>query len=235
MQEIKDWLQSETKDFEAGLLLFQKYSRNRAILLYLARKKDIDKLEYELSKLAQFDNLKAIEHQSPVSSNFIKKPVVVTEDDEVHKIMQSRSVKREDLPEELQVIYDGIADTYKLQRVYHEKMKLATTDEARAELREKVVECDKMIKFSWNQIDEEIALPTDKVENKVAEPDVAKLVGAARTYLSRAIKKYRPEDNEKIVERIETLIRFKASVKAETRAKLIELNVINEDSNLLGE
>jgi hypothetical protein len=232
MQEIKDWLQSENKDFNAGLLLFQKYSRNRAILLYLARKKDIEKLEYELMKLAQFDDLKPIEHQSPVSSNFIKKPAVLTEADEVHKLMQSRSVKREDLPEELQVIYDGIADAYKLQRVYHEKMKLATTDEARAELRDKVVECDNIIGFGWDQIDESINLPDGKTPEN---PDVAKLVGAARTYLSRAIKDFKPENTAKILERVETLIKFKASVKAETRLKLIELHVIEENSNLLGE
>jgi hypothetical protein len=146
--------------------------------------------------------------------------------------MQSRSVKREDLPEEMQVIYDGIADAYKLQRVYHEKLKLATTDEARAELRLKAIECDDIIGFGWDQIDESINLPDGKTPEN---PDVAKLVGAARTYLSRAIKDFKEENTAKIIERVETLIKFKASVKAETRLKLIELHVIEENSNLLGE
>jgi hypothetical protein len=232
MNEIQEWLDSETKDFEKGLILFQKYSRNRSVFMYLLRKKDVAKLDYELQRLVAL-NPRPAENLMSASSILVGKFPEVAAANEVHKIMKSRQINREDLTEPLQKIYDGIADAYKLQRVYHEKMKLAETDEQRAELRAKVIECDEIIAFGWKQIDEELALPGASTDE--AAPDVVKLVSAARTFISRAIKEFKPEKIEKITERIETLIKFKASVKAETRAKLIELHVINEDSNLLGE
>lgn len=230
MKEIKDWLEKPEKDFNEGLSLFQKYSKNRSVFLYLLRKADMSKLEYELSKLAKYDNLKVIGLPKP----FLAKRKFNLVADETHKILQARTIKREDLPEELQKVYDEITEDYKLQRVFHEKMKLAKTDEARTDLRKEVVELDDRIASHWKLIDEAVAGSKDSgVKDTPAETH--KVINSARVFISRAIKNYKPENRDKILERVETLIRLKAPVKSDTRAKLIELNVIENSSNLLGQ
>jgi hypothetical protein len=52
-QEIFDWFKKEP-DFDSGYALFAKYSRNRALMSYLQRKRDLSKLTYELEKLMLF-------------------------------------------------------------------------------------------------------------------------------------------------------------------------------------
>ena len=54
MNKIKQWLESEEKDFEEGIALLRKYSRNRALVNNLSRKQNaanLAKLEYEIGKL----------------------------------------------------------------------------------------------------------------------------------------------------------------------------------------
>jgi len=54
MNEIKQWLESEDKDFETGLRLLSKHGRNRALVSNLGRKQsqfNQDKLAYELGKI----------------------------------------------------------------------------------------------------------------------------------------------------------------------------------------
>lgn len=55
MNEIKKWLESEDKNYEAGLMLLAKYGRNRILLSNLSKRETKhfrDKLEYELRKIA---------------------------------------------------------------------------------------------------------------------------------------------------------------------------------------
>ncbi len=54
MDLIKKWLDSETQDYEEGLTLLRKYSRNRTLVNILSRKENTanrEKLAYELGKV----------------------------------------------------------------------------------------------------------------------------------------------------------------------------------------
>lgn len=238
MEEIKAWLNSPEKNIEAGIALFQKYSRNRALFLYLSRKRDERKLVYELEKLAKHTNLKAVVLPRAMRARMQTAPLPYP-DAEGHKIIVPNRINRDDLPDLLKVVYDGITEAYKLQRVMHEKIKLATTDEERAALRTDLVKLDNDIAAGWDAIEEGIKTPEDTAP--APEPPkqytVAdlKAINAARVYISRAVNKYDSKNRDKIIERVNTLISLKSSVKKETRDKLIELNVIDQNSNLVGE
>ncbi len=55
MEEIKNWLESEEKDYQQGILLLTKYGRNRVLANILSRKQNNanqQKLTYELGKIA---------------------------------------------------------------------------------------------------------------------------------------------------------------------------------------
>ncbi len=232
--EIKTWLDSSNPDFEAGLKLFTKYSRNRALFLYLSRKQDMRKLRYELEKLSKLKHIVAVGAPKPKSST-AKKSTPPPPDPDGHKVIAPRRVNREDLPKELQEVYDAITDHYKLQRTAHEKMKLAKTDEQRAELRAKLVEIDDNIATGWNTIDEGMAMLAAKAKEKepaTTSADSSKKINTARSAISRAIssKKF---NREKLLVHIDVLIQNKVPVTAATHAKLIDLNVIEKESNLL--
>ncbi|MDD4374217.1 MAG: hypothetical protein PHG67_09895 [Bacteroidales bacterium] len=239
MEEIKAWLSSSEKNIDEGIALFQKYSRNRALFLYLSRKRDERKLIYELEKLSKFTNLKPVTQPRSVR-NKIQTPQPPAPDTEDHKIINPRRVNREDLPDQLKVIYDGVAEAYKFQRVVHEKMKLATTDEDRAALRADLIKLDDDIAAGWEAIDRGLLNPdtgsedkTQPAEKQYTVQDI-KAINSARTFISRAIKKFNPEQKDKLLDRINLMIGLEAAVSIDTRNKLIELNVIDQNSNLLG-
>jgi len=50
LKEIQSWLDSD-KDYQAGLILFEKYSKTLSMIHYLKRKQNQEKLERELKKL----------------------------------------------------------------------------------------------------------------------------------------------------------------------------------------
>jgi hypothetical protein len=116
-------------------------------------------------------------------------------------------------------------------------MKLATTDEDRAALREDLIKLDDDIAAGWDAIDNGIDEPKDEApkapEKQYTVQDI-KAINSARTFISRAIKKFNPEQKDKLLERINLMISLEAAVSIDTRNKLIELNVIDQNSNLLG-
>jgi hypothetical protein len=226
--ELKAWLESEPKDIDKGISLFQRFSRNRALALYLIRKRDLKKLIYEIEKLSKL--------------KLLKPSVPAKNIDTTHAAEGATNEKkfaktdRNSLPDDLKEVFDQITEAYKTQRVFHEKMKLAATDEDRAAMRAEVVALDDLIAEGWDKIDAFAKQgPDNSDKTKSDDPaDQAKKITAARTAISRGLKNYDKSKKPKLVESINTLIALNASVKLETRAKLVELNVIKEDSNLLG-
>lgn len=166
-----------------------------------------------------------------------------------HKILQIKRVNPEDLPEELQQVYNEVAEAHKQMRSVHEKMKLAQTDEQRAAFRQQLIALDEVVTEGWKAIDEYLLIKqqpvTTKPETSVNETevsDLAKSIGAARTYISRNLSAYEKADEKKkrellkkINERVALLIENKASVSVKTKNALIELQIIPDDSQLLAE
>lgn len=248
LQTIKDWLQSEPKDFNAGLSLFAQHSRNRSVYLYLVRKQNMDKLTYELRKIC--DHLESQHGASVIASlNKIVAPVVPTimhsgKKDDVH-IENSSRIDPYTLPEAQLAIYDSVVDAHKEQRSYHEKMKLATSDDDRAALMGTIAKLDAFIADGWNQLEAFVAGEGDSGEGNIdgsegaSEIDnsdpliVAKVVNAARKYISINLPKLAELEGDKHVEKVaaikqryDALIAVNATVSEETIAALQQSGVI---------
>lgn len=194
-EEIKAYLAlaKDERDFETGLELLCMYSKELPVQNHIRRKHDVEKLYYKLDQLKDRPNItltksavnRHIVNMTPAKVDL--KPVVETKQDESEKL---KSVKREDLPDVLQGMYDMINDSYKLMRSMHEKMKLAKTNADRAKIRKMIVELDDSIKSGWAVIDHWVItgeIPV--VETPKEEVIDAKTVSAARTYLSKNLPK----------------------------------------------
>lgn len=69
MSKLKQWLESETKDFDEGLKLLSRYSKNRSLIASLNRRENAQnrkKLEYELNK---FEHLAEEEEETIIPNN----------------------------------------------------------------------------------------------------------------------------------------------------------------------
>jgi hypothetical protein len=250
LEQIQNWLLSEKRDFQSGLQMYINASHNRSIMLYLQRKSDQRKLEYELQKLAKqmparLEKMPAIDMVPIAVSTPVEKPKIEKPAGK-HKILEPRRINRDDLPEELHIVYDAITGAYKEQRVFHEKMKLAKTDEERKILRGEVIKCDQVISVGWDKLDEWQLLksqggtfPPKEKEKEESSADVAKTINACRSYVSKGVAALPGLDAKKaearmveIRKRIEILIKLGVTVKKETRDQLVTLKVIAEDSPL---
>lgn len=253
-KEIRDWFASG-KDFDEGFVLFVRFSHNRALAMQLSRKRIQSKLEYELQKIVE----RTLIIERPVMPiGVIKKAIapviemkaaIETEISKGEKIIEKQGkvfiwhddkVDYESLSDEQKALYDANRDMYKEMRSWHEKMKLATTDEDRKTAREKVVELNDIIRENWKQFDASFLPEGEKTEGDDAgakEPDPVKEIGNARSYISKTLKAISegkiPEKKldgvkKKALERYQTIITAGQVVDEETVAKLKSCGIIVE-------
>jgi hypothetical protein len=242
MEEIKIWLESEEKDFDQGYKLLAKVLKNQSILHYLQRKRDQVKLVYELSKLVPFVVVTPTEEEvAELLSNNAEvsnAAELIKKQDAKLKIVQSGQINYDELPEALKPVYDNTISKYKEMRSVHEKMKLATSDEQRAELRKTLDELDIEIESGWvviNAWSKSGKLPETGKKGKAID---FKAVNAARTYVSRAIEKAETTTGKKLEKlvadlqiRVNTLIAAEAEIKPETWEKLLALGIKAQEND----
>lgn len=253
-KEIREWFASG-KDFNEGYLLFVRFSHNRALAMQLARKGTAlqSKLEYELQKIVE----RTLIIERPVMPiGVIKKAVapviemkvvIATEAEKIeatvlkhgkYLVMHDEKVDYESLTDEQKALYDTNRDMYKEMRSYHEKMKLATTDEDRKAMRDKVVELDGLIRENWKQFDASF-LPavasTGSASDEEKETDPVKAVTNARSYLSKNLPKLETltgkkldELKAKVAERYQVLVDAGQALDETSIAKLKSCGIIVE-------
>ena len=247
--EIKLWLEAENKDYEAGYSLFVRFSHNRALALYLARKKDLKKLQYELEKIHDRPALreapvmpigpviKVIKAAAENANGITKAKEVIDNAEGKVRIIRDAKIQYEDLPDELKKLYDENTASYKNMRALHEQMKLARTDQDRAQKRSAIDSLDDTISANWKVIDDwaQGKLETDSMEAKKADEEQYKLINAARTYLSRNISKMETLKDEKLNrmklelrDKVAFLRKQKAEISRDTLVKLAKYGIIDE-------
>lgn len=187
-QEILSYLEGAEHDFGQGFALFCKYSKSEPLMSWISRKHDMDKLLYELQKLSKVEpkvspfeqaNVAKYGSHTDVPSAL---PQVAKEQEPAFRTYDDRRTRRSDLPSELQVVYDNIAEDYKLRRGIHEKMKMATTDKDRADFRIKLMDTETRIKAGWLQIDTYLK---KKAEESQKEDTFNE--STCRSYISKAL------------------------------------------------
>lgn len=247
--EIKAWLESPEKDFESGYSLFVRFSHNRALALYLARKHDLKKLEYELQKIYERPTLKEVPVMPMPSVIRMVKAAqdntngitgamdVIAKAESKVRIIKEGKVQYEDLPDELKKLYDENTASYKNMRSLHEQMKLANTDEERAAKRLMIDSFDNCIQRNWKVIDDWAVgkLKLEELNAANADQEEYKQINAARTYLSRNISKMETLKEGKfdkmkrdLRERVAYLQSKKAEISRETLVKLAKYGIIEE-------
>jgi hypothetical protein len=244
-EEITHWIDTPGRSFQAGYNLYVKYGRNRNMMLYLSRKQNMEKLVYELRKVLTLP-IKGDVSQPGLKPFIPNNEIGVRKIDETpqHKILAFEKIDPASLPVKLQAIHAEISEAYKFQRTYHEKLKLATTDELRASLRAEVIKYDDIISNGWDAIDT-FRKSGEKLPPKataLTALGMSKQINASRSYITRSLKELPTFDEAKkehriaeIRKRVDTLIKLHAPVAAETKQSLVDLQIITGKSKLLSE
>lgn len=225
MDEIRKWLDMANPDFNQGFALFCKYSRNQSLMKFIGRKGQMEMLVYELRKLAALPritpnpfykvNLSEFGVSNPVKQVPFQQPPIIKEEKVI--VIDERKVNREDLSEEMRMIYDKIVEDYKLQRSLHEKLKMANSDAGRAEFRKKIIDLNDQIKHGWAIIDGKI--PSG---DQQAQTGISSQVNSARAYISKMLKKENLTEDQRnmIKEKMNVIFDAGAIIKKETLAAL---------------
>lgn len=175
MQEIKNWL-TGNKDYNSGLTLLGKYSKNRVLLQNLARKHIPDKLEYELRKLSSH-NIQEYPSAREIFPNEKTENIILGNG--------SPRINPDELPTHLKALWDETGEKYRLARALHERLKLlASQDEIKIGVDQ--LEAYRLeIRANWDVIDTWI-----KEHDKTTDPSTidSKRINANRKYLCEGKK-----------------------------------------------
>lgn len=236
IQEIHQYLQQANPDFNAGYGLFCKYSPNRILIESIGRRHDMDMLLYELKKISDSGfvafnsdaDVMQIQSTAVQPQNFRTTSQFAavhrsspkdhdTEDVELRKAVSFRTyddrrTRRSDLPPEMQIEFDANAADYSVRRALHEKMKMATTDSDRAQLRARILETQERIMQRWKKIDD--------FQAKAAEETQATAFNekSARAYISKALKEKNISDKKVagVKARVKALLEHGCNISDET-------------------
>ena len=245
MEKIIKYLESKKHDYDKGLILLAKFSKNKMLLQNLARKPRPEKLDYELRKLV--DRAKPVVENPGISitpksdddkdladtkTKTISEIVPVIEQPKRLIVLRNKQeIDYKDLPKPLQLLWDDNAELYKHSRSLHEKLKLmekASPDE-RKPIIEKLVSMQASVRESWDIID--AYDPTAVVKKAESKPIDAKRISANRKYISFNVKKLSSGDNDsklfvKIQERITELVAANETFKQDQHDKLVKLGFL---------
>lgn len=231
--EIKQWL-SKGKPYEEGLMLLDKYSKNRNLQRMLRRIKKPGKLEYELRKISKISKEKAVKLKAEKPDKLKNKGKNNSAESNFLQILHKKSINYEKLPAELQKVYNQIKLLYKERADYHSKAKLLTLhgadEETIGNLVVKIKETDAQIRSSWDKIDNYNPEDYKKEKSKPKEPITNKRISANRKYISSNKKKLKDDPEKwipKIQERVDELIQagenFKPLIVEELKGYGIKL------------
>lgn len=173
MEAITEWIE-KGKNYDAGIALLAKYSKNRVLLQNLSRKQIPAKLEYELRKIGKIE--------MPVLHS--PAPVVDRLEDDI-KIGGTPTIDPSALPDHLKTLWNETAEKYRLARATHEQIKQITDLNQRMAHVELLENYRQEIRENWDVIDtwvkeQNIGVPQGIVDNK--------RINANRKYLSESKK-----------------------------------------------
>lgn len=203
MKEIKRWL-TEDSSFDEGLALFVRYSRNRHIARYLARKRDGTKLRYELEKIYRTRAGSVATVPAPVRTDEM---AVEPAPNERLRIIVKGRIQYDDLPEAVRQEYLRACRAHRATVSLHAKMKLVETNEQRRAIRDELLAQERLRAACWERIELWSAGgPLPSAEPAPPVEVTPKSLNAARAALSRNLKLLRetndPRRQAEIVERL---------------------------------
>ena len=222
LDDIRGWLSAPDSSFERGLELLSSVEPNAGLVAFIRRKKDRRGLEYHLRKRLKCPPRRLVAKVTAAPAPQDPQPGTLPR--------QYRRTRREDLPERLRPVYDGIVEKYRLQRAAHERMKLLSVlPERRGETapaRAQGTALGKEIRSMWEFIDSSLdAESGDAAGKEPAAPPFN--VSSYRSFITRAIarKEIPPERRAEVMRRVEEMLRYGIPISDKTVERLRSLGL----------
>lgn len=222
LDDIRGWLSAPDSSFERGLELLSSVEPNAGLVAFIRRKNDRRGLEYHLRKRLKCPPRRLVAKVTAAPAPQDPQPGTLPR--------QYRRTRREDLPERLRPVYDGIVEKYRLQRAAHERMKLLSVlperREETARARAQVTALEKEIRSMWEFIDSSLdAESGDAAGKEPAAPPFN--VSSYRSFITRAIarKEIPPERRAEVMRRVEEMLRYGIPMSDKTVERLRSLNL----------
>lgn len=225
-EQIREVITTEKSEvnLENAALLLLKVNRNRILYNNVLRRKNIDKVLYELRRI--YKSRTGEDAVAAVKSEDNTPPPAPPTDNE----NKGKRADHEQLPDEIKARYIENLNLLRRMRQLHEKLKLMedSTDEERKPFNEELLQLDKAHRENWEAYDN--YKMGDEIKEKVeADP---KAISAARKYLSTNKKKLAElEGEEKAVwlgrmqERYDYLISVNEVISDEQKEELKQLGL----------
>lgn len=239
----------EERDYERGALLLLQLNRNRFMHAQLLRRKNWDKLEYELKKHLniRLEGLTTREVQEMEKRELprirlsmeARRPILSTDKDFTGGTYKGRREDHDNLPAEVQALYERNADLYFKMKQTFETLKTMEDQTAcdRHELLTILVGLDKEYRQNWNAYDtfgNEAADPASETGEAEAQTTATpQQVNAARKYLSQNKTKVATLEGEaaetllaKMQQRVNLLLSAGQTFAKEQQEELAALGLI---------
>lgn len=239
----------EERDYERGTLLLLQLNRNRFMHARLLRRKNWDKLEYELKKHLniRLEGLTTREVQEMEKRELprirlsmeARRPILSTDKDFTGGTYKGRREDHDNLPAEVQALYERNADLYFKMKQTFETLKTMEDQTAcdRHELLTILVGLDKEYRQNWNAYDtfgNEAADPASETGEAEAQTTATpQQVNAARKYLSQNKTKVATLEGEaaetllaKMQQRVNLLLSAGQTFAKEQQEELAALGLI---------
>ena len=239
----------DERDYERGALLLLQLNRNRFMHAHLGRRKNWDKLEYELKKHLniRLEGLTTREVQEMEKRELprirlsmeARRPILSTDKDFTGGTYKGRREDHDNLPAEVQALYERNADLYFKMKQTFETLKTMEDQTAcdRHELLTILVGLDKEYRQNWNAYDtfgNEAADPASETGEAEAQTTATpQQVNAARKYLSQNKTKVATLEGEaaetllaKMQQRVNLLLSAGQTFAKEQQEELAALGLI---------
>lgn len=239
----------EERDYERGALLILQLNRNRFMHAHLLRRRNWDKLEYELKKHLniRLEGLTTREVQEMEKRELpriklsmeARRPILSTDKDFTGGTYKGRREDHDTLPADIQALYERNADLYFKMKQTFETLKTMEDKTAcdRHELLTILVALDKEYRQNWNAYDtfgNEAADTASETGEEPAQTTVTpQQVNAARKYLSQNKTKIATLEGEaadallaKMQQRVNLLLSAGQTFAKEQQEELAALGLI---------
>lgn len=225
--------------FETDLALLAANCKNEHLVERIRRKHDTALLNYQIKKrhLQQTEQSPFLRRQEPpapppsltqqtppapkVQNNTNKPKTAVS----YATLEHYQHTRYEDMPTpQTQELWLKNRDEYKTAQNLHLKLKNATTNEDRAEIRANMLQLLHQIKGRWALIDSEILRLS---QEKKEEADETLKIATIRTYITKSLKRENLTDKQRLElqRRVDALIAANENIKPETIARLQEKGI----------
>lgn len=230
--------------FETDLALLAANCKNEHLVERIRRKHDTALLNYQLKKrhLQQTEQSPSIVPSPPPSltasnaEHFLRKqeppepsahpqPKTAKTAVSYATLEHYQHTRYEDMPTpQTQELWLKNRDEYKTAQNLHLKLKNATTNEDRAEIRANMLQLLHQVKGRWALIDSEILRLS---QEKKEEADETLKIATIRTYITKSLKRENLTDKQRLElqRRVDALIAANETIKPETIARLQEKGI----------